>query len=973
MGIYNALFTGASGLSAFGETVRVIGDNIANVNTLGFKTQNVIFNDVLSQTLSVSGSNIANQVGNGVRIGQITRDDKQGSIQTTSSATDMAINGRGSFVLKNATTGQVSYSRAGAFFLNKDFNLIDGQGLVVQGWATDTAGVAMGNVKDIAFANLAAQASPTKNVAVGVSIDSTAIAPTLAFNPNDSTTFNYKSDVNVFDSLGNEQTVSLYFVKKGLDANGQSVWDWHASVPGSSLRGADAKTPITPVELGGEIYNTATNTLPNSEVLPINTVFSSDVVVSQPVTFPKGSVVDQFGTASTVDITVPANTSFGAYLNSQDSGISASGLYTLAAAVTPSTAGTVQITAGDIYVPAASSIQQSTITQSKGTLPASLYARNGAIGKTADSNGAGGSFSANALTAAGSAEITFPVGSLQDEKGVLNTTAVVWKANTQFATAVHQNNSNLTMGSSGLFTLVGTGDLLMASSPVTYSIVGQTLPTLNTGATLTATTALGGVAGTNDLIIPAGALQDSAGAVNTSAITLAGGGASTLGTLAGNAGLASTGTYTLISAITNTNTSTIGAGTVTNQENTTTATTSTATPSGSTLPATLPLGAILDGATSVSANITIPASSLKDSTGALVPAANTTWTGAGGQTLDTALGKTGPYTVVLNTIAPAANTTVSTGSLGQSLPTTLFTGTSLTDTTKFGTNSVTFPKGSIKDSAGTLNTAAFTLPAGTLLNDATSGAASAGLSATGPYTLTQSLTPTAGTTLTAGTVTLQTVLSGGFVSNPPKDQATVTGITGSSSQSLAFDANGALVNEFAPQLNMPWNGANVGKITMDMGTAISIDAQGVSGGKGLDGVVQLAGAFATRQMTRDGFASGFLDKLETDTSGVIFGVFTNGQRRPLFQVALASFPNASVLNNVGGNVQQETIASGAPVMEKAGNGGMGTISPFGLEQSNVDLAGEFVKLIVVQRGYEANSKTITTTDQMLSSLMQLKR
>jgi len=70
---------------------------------------------------------------------------------------------------------------------------------------------------------------------------------------------------------------------------------------------------------------------------------------------------------------------------------------------------------------------------------------------------------------------------------------------------------------------------------------------------------------------------------------------------------------------------------------------------------------------------------------------------------------------------------------------------------------------------------------------------------------------------------------------------------------------------------------------------------------------------------------------------------------------------------------QETIASGSPVLGLPGAGGMGTISPFALEQSNVDLAAEFVKLIIVQRGYEANSKTILTTDQMLSSLMQIKR
>lgn len=134
MGIYNALFTGSSGLSAFGEAVRVIGDNIANVNSLGFKSQSVVFSDVLSQTVGVTRSNIANQVGNGVRIGQITKNSAQGSIENTTNPTDMAINGRGMFALRNTASNETFYTRAGAFFLDKDSNLIDGQGFVVQGW-----------------------------------------------------------------------------------------------------------------------------------------------------------------------------------------------------------------------------------------------------------------------------------------------------------------------------------------------------------------------------------------------------------------------------------------------------------------------------------------------------------------------------------------------------------------------------------------------------------------------------------------------------------------------------------------------------------------------------------------------------------------------------------------------------------------------------------------------------------------------
>ena len=458
MGIYNALFIGASGLSSFGEAVRVVGDNIANVNSLGFKSQNVNFSDVLSQTVGVTRSNIANQVGNGVNIGSITRDQQQGSLQNTTSPTDMAINGNGLFALRDPATDSLVYSRAGAFILDKDFNMINAQGNVVQGFAIDdVTGRAVGNVTDITFANLAAQAQATTGVTVGVTLDSnaTVLATGTVFDPNDPATFHYKAEVNVFDSLGQTHPVSLQFTKMGLDAAGNIVWDWHASVDGGELTGGTAGTPT---------------------------------------------------------------------------------------------------------------------------------------------------------------EVSAPTAS----------------------------------------------------------------------------------------------------------------------------------------------------------------------------------------------------------------------------------------------------------------------------------------------------------------------------------------------TLTAGVVTAL------------------------GTQSIVFGSTGELVTEVSPNLVINWANASPSTISMNYGNATTTDAQGITG-TGLDGTVQMAGAFATRQMTRDGFPAGFLDKLETDSAGKIFGVFTNGQRRALYQVALAKFPNDAVLSHVGSNQLSETIASGSPVLSLPGSGGMGTISPYALEQSNVDLANEFVKLIVVQRGYEANSKTILTTDQMLSSLMQVKR
>ncbi|MBL4775149.1 MAG: flagellar hook protein FlgE [Mariprofundus sp.] len=471
MGIYNALFIGASGLSSFGEAVRVVGDNIANVNSLGFKSQSVNFADVLSQTVGVTRSNIANQVGNGVRIGSITRDQQQGSLQNTTSPTDMAINGKGLFAMRDPATNQLSYTRAGAFILDKDFNLIDGGGNIAQGFAVDAAtNTAVGNIVDITFANLAAQAQPTTAVDAGITLDSNAVllAAGTVFDANTPGTFHFKAEVNIFDGLGQTHAVSLQFTKIGQDSAGNNVWDWHASVDGGEVGGA-----------------------------------------------------------------------------------------------------------------------------------------------------------------------------------------------------------------AGVAQEVGVG-------------VGQTLPT--------------------------------------------------------------------------------------------------------------------------------------------------------------------PSTIVAGVVTPG-------------------------------------------------------------------------------------------------------------------------------SQSIVFGPGGELIQEVAPTITFPWGNANSSLVDINFGDAAgqgvlyplaAADAQGITG-NGLNGTVQMAGAFATRQMTRDGFAAGFLDKLETDSSGKIFGVFTNGQRRALFQVALANFPNDAVLSHIGNNLLQETIASGSPVLSLPGAGGMGTISPFALEQSNVDLANEFVKLIIIQRGYEANSKTILTTDQMLSSLMQLKR
>lgn len=140
----------------------------------------------------------------------------------------------------------------------------------------------------------------------------------------------------------------------------------------------------------------------------------------------------------------------------------------------------------------------------------------------------------------------------------------------------------------------------------------------------------------------------------------------------------------------------------------------------------------------------------------------------------------------------------------------------------------------------------------------------------------------------------------------------------------------------------------------------------------LEGLTQYAGDTTVTGVT-DGYASGSLQSMELDSNGVITGSFSNGLTQALGQVALATFNNPGGLIRQGGSLYKESNNSGTAQIGTSGNGGRGKISPGALEMANVDLAQEFTDMIITQRGFQANSKIITTTDEMLELLANLKR
>jgi flagellar hook protein FlgE len=157
------------------------------------------------------------------------------------------------------------------------------------------------------------------------------------------------------------------------------------------------------------------------------------------------------------------------------------------------------------------------------------------------------------------------------------------------------------------------------------------------------------------------------------------------------------------------------------------------------------------------------------------------------------------------------------------------------------------------------------------------------------------------------------------------------------------------------------------KIKLNFGDDIA------SGGKGLDGTKQYGKGSDLISWNQDGAAAGTITSLSFNDEGNLTAVYSNGQAQDLAQIALAKFENPEALFKVGNNRLKESRDSGGPSLGAPGSSGRGKLFAKSLERSTVDLATEFVNMIQNQRGFQANAKTITTTDELLNEVIQLKR
>lgn len=144
-------------------------------------------------------------------------------------------------------------------------------------------------------------------------------------------------------------------------------------------------------------------------------------------------------------------------------------------------------------------------------------------------------------------------------------------------------------------------------------------------------------------------------------------------------------------------------------------------------------------------------------------------------------------------------------------------------------------------------------------------------------------------------------------------------------------------------------------------------------GSAVNTVTQFAEKSSTKAFRQNGYTMGYLENFKIDQSGIITGVYSNGTNRTIGQLAMASFTNQAALEKAGESTYTVTNNSGEPNVGPSGIAGKGKFLAGALEMSNVDLAEQFTDMIVTQRGFQANSKTIQTSDQMLQELLTLKR
>jgi flagellar hook protein FlgE len=248
---------GLSGLNGAAKSLDVIGNNIANASTVGFKGAQAQFADVYASSLNGAGGVTA---GIGTKVSTIAQQFTQGNIESSNNSLDVAINGQGFF--RTVSSGMVQYTRNGQFSLDKDGYMTNAQGAKLTGYSTGPNGdILAGAPTPVQISTSDIKPVSTTKVGIEMNLDSRVAAPTVTpFDATDPNSYNKQSPVDVYDTLGNPHVLSTFYVK-----NGSGTWDVYAANDGTevtSLKVAQASQGDAATTAARSAWDAATKAIP---------------------------------------------------------------------------------------------------------------------------------------------------------------------------------------------------------------------------------------------------------------------------------------------------------------------------------------------------------------------------------------------------------------------------------------------------------------------------------------------------------------------------------------------------------------------------------------------------------------------------------------------------------------------------------------------------------------------------------------
>ena len=951
MSLYGALFGGVSGLSGQSSKIGIISDNIANVNTVGYKQAVANFQSLVVN----SDSNVNYQTG-GVRGGTHLAISKQGLLASSESPTDLAISGNGFFVVRGVADASVGgtaatpyYTRAGSFTQDSLGNFVNAQGFFLQGWPLDRDGRlpgAPGNLNTIAFTNFDSLKPVNVESASGIAQSTTTVdiganlKASEVIYPGEAGTL--KPDINTTNNRNLASDKVLVSSEYGLaSANSVRRGDVFQVLTGNGLQ--------YDYEYGGYTVGRDITTVGGS-----TNYGDSQTSNTTPITLPANSLA-YTAVSQTYTLTLPSPMN----LTNGDT-VTLSGY----AAIGATTAA--QLNAAHVITVTGAN----TVTFSVGTAPG-ITGSGGPAGATAATR----QFQGNVLDAVTSTQAFLgQTGTTGFTSAAL--TLTVTTATTGTVTFTYTNSSPNTL--SGQFnSLSSLASAIDSVNGLTARVTGGRLVVSSEDASEAVTFANGDAVGNGSITAPKRGLdwKTELGLADVAV------GNRRYNSIAGLAKLVNADDG-VSAKITDPLSNASIAINVDDPRDTIqfldvqTVSNFTSTAGITTTAGTYTAGSSID----VVFNDAPPASLLVGDFINLSGLAN------GFAGLPGILPNGGPYEVTAST---AGSYTVR-----MTAPYAI---------TIAGTTTGASAAGNVISVQGKSNQGSILSQFGLLasLNNAVYVPVAAGTGVLGPK---YDPSGTIGENMASGDITAQfsrnvriydslgtghdlrmsflKIATNDWVMElhaiPETDVSTPLVNGQVLTAEVSFNGDGTLkfvkgISGSVDDIEINWtNGAIASNITLNLGTAgqpfgtLGATAIGLS-----DGLSQFDSAYNVNFANQNGAPVGQLTSVAIDKEGIVIASYSNGQTQELFKLPLASFANPDGLNPVSGNIFSQTRDSGEVNLREAGTNGTGSIVAAALEQSNTDLAEQLTDMIVAQRSYQANTKVIKTADELLQALTQL--